>query len=228
VIIQDRRSTTLDDSSVGKPHQGRSRPTRSTIWPRRATSRSRSRSRSTSARPPGLGRSGCLRRSVPPASSPASTRPRRPRCSALRRRHRASGRPSGLANRAQPGRFFYENALMGIELLEACRVTEVPEVVVSGTVCAYLKHAPVPFRETDLWDGYPEETNALRAGQEDDPRSGAGVPGPVRHERRLPAAGEPLRSTRQLRPGELARDPGDDPQVHRSSGSAGAACDLVE
>jgi GDP-L-fucose synthase len=64
------------------------------------------------------------------------------------------------ANRSEPGRFFYENALMGIELLEACRVREVPKVVVSGTVCAYPKHAPVPFQETGLWDGYPEETNA--------------------------------------------------------------------
>jgi GDP-L-fucose synthase len=64
------------------------------------------------------------------------------------------------ANRSQPGRFFYENALMGIELLEACRVAQVPKVVVSGTVCAYPKHTPVPFQETSLWDGYPEETNA--------------------------------------------------------------------
>jgi GDP-L-fucose synthase len=64
------------------------------------------------------------------------------------------------ANRSDPGRFFYENALMGIELLEACRVSRVPKVVVSGTVCAYPKHAPVPFQESGLWDGYPEETNA--------------------------------------------------------------------
>jgi GDP-L-fucose synthase len=64
------------------------------------------------------------------------------------------------ANREQPGRFFYENALMGIELLEACRVAGVPKVVVAGTVCAYPKHTPVPFSEAALWDGYPEETNA--------------------------------------------------------------------
>jgi GDP-L-fucose synthase len=64
------------------------------------------------------------------------------------------------ANRAEPGRFFYENALMGVQLLEACRVAEVPKVVVAGTVCAYPKHTPVPFRERDLWNGYPEETNA--------------------------------------------------------------------
>jgi GDP-L-fucose synthase len=64
------------------------------------------------------------------------------------------------ANRAEPGRFFYENALMGIELLEACRAHDVPKVVVAGTVCAYPKFAPIPFREELLWDGYPEETNA--------------------------------------------------------------------
>jgi GDP-L-fucose synthase len=64
------------------------------------------------------------------------------------------------ANRDQPGRFFYENALMGIELLEACRQAGVPKVVVAGTVCAYPKHTPVPFSEAALWDGYPEGTNA--------------------------------------------------------------------
>jgi GDP-L-fucose synthase len=64
------------------------------------------------------------------------------------------------ANKASPGRFFYENAVMGVELLEACRIANVAKVVIAGTVCAYPKFAPVPFREDDLWDGYPEETNA--------------------------------------------------------------------
>jgi GDP-L-fucose synthase len=64
------------------------------------------------------------------------------------------------ANRVEPGRFFYENALMGIEVLEACRVHEVEKVLVAGTVCAYPKHAATPFREAELWFGYPEETNA--------------------------------------------------------------------
>ena len=64
------------------------------------------------------------------------------------------------ANVAAPGRFFYENAVMGIELLEACRVAGVPKVVVAGTVCSYPKLTPVPFHESDLWNGYPEETNA--------------------------------------------------------------------
>jgi len=64
------------------------------------------------------------------------------------------------ANRAEPGRFFCENALMGIEVLEACRVHEVPKVLVAGTVCAYPKFTAVPFREEDLCAGHPEETNA--------------------------------------------------------------------
>lgn len=64
------------------------------------------------------------------------------------------------ANRAEPGRFFFENARMGIELLDACRVAGVAKVIVAGTVCAYPKFTPVPFSETTLWDGYPEETNA--------------------------------------------------------------------
>jgi GDP-L-fucose synthase len=64
------------------------------------------------------------------------------------------------ANQAAPGRFFYENAVMGIELLEACRTAGVGKVMIAGTVCAYPKHAAVPFQEDDLWSGYPEETNA--------------------------------------------------------------------
>lgn len=64
------------------------------------------------------------------------------------------------ANRAQPGRFFYDNAMMGIQLIEGCRLAGVGKVVVVGTICAYPKFTPVPFREDDLWNGYPEETNA--------------------------------------------------------------------
>jgi GDP-L-fucose synthase len=64
------------------------------------------------------------------------------------------------ANQAEPGRFFYENALMGIELLEACRVEHVAKVVIAGTVCGYPAIVPLPFRELDLWSGYPETTNA--------------------------------------------------------------------
>ena len=64
------------------------------------------------------------------------------------------------ANQREPGRFFYENMLVGIQLIEAARQHDVEKTVVAGTVCAYPKLTPVPFREADIWDGYPEETNA--------------------------------------------------------------------
>lgn len=64
------------------------------------------------------------------------------------------------ANRENPGRFFYDNAIMGIQLIEAARRHGVEKTVVLGTICAYPKFTPVPFHEEALWDGYPEETNA--------------------------------------------------------------------
>ena len=64
------------------------------------------------------------------------------------------------ANRKNPGKFFYDNAVMGIQLMECARQFEVEKFVAVGTVCAYPKFCPVPFREEDLWEGYPEETNA--------------------------------------------------------------------
>jgi GDP-L-fucose synthase len=64
------------------------------------------------------------------------------------------------ANRAHPGRFFYDNAVMGIELIEQARRAGVAKLVVVGTSCAYPRDADVPLREDDLWDGYPEPTNA--------------------------------------------------------------------
>jgi len=64
------------------------------------------------------------------------------------------------ANRGNPGLFFYENAIMGIQVVEACRRYAVEKTVVLGTICSYPKFTPVPFREEDLWQGYPEETNA--------------------------------------------------------------------
>ncbi len=64
------------------------------------------------------------------------------------------------ANRANPGRFFYENAIMGIQLIEMARRRGIEKLVMLGTICAYPKFTPVPFREEDLWNGYPEETNA--------------------------------------------------------------------
>jgi len=64
------------------------------------------------------------------------------------------------ANRENPGRFFYANMAMGLHLIEQARVRGLKKFVQVGTVCAYPKHTPVPFREDDLWNGYPEETNA--------------------------------------------------------------------
>ncbi len=64
------------------------------------------------------------------------------------------------ANREHPGSFFYQNAIMGIQLLEEARLAGVLRFLTVGTVCSYPKFAPVPFRESSLWDGYPEETNA--------------------------------------------------------------------
>jgi GDP-L-fucose synthase len=64
------------------------------------------------------------------------------------------------ANQRQPGSFFYENALMGIQVIEYARRFGVEKTIVVGTVCAYPRSTPVPFREESLWDGYPEETNA--------------------------------------------------------------------
>lgn len=64
------------------------------------------------------------------------------------------------ANRKYPGRFFYDNAIMGIQLIEQARRFGVEKLVCVGTICAYPKHTPVPFKEENLWNGYPEETNA--------------------------------------------------------------------
>jgi GDP-L-fucose synthase len=64
------------------------------------------------------------------------------------------------ANREQPAAFFYENLMMGVQLMHEAWRAGVEKVVAIGTVCAYPKHTPVPFREEDLWEGYPEETNA--------------------------------------------------------------------
>jgi len=64
------------------------------------------------------------------------------------------------ANRANPGRFMFANAMMGLHVFEECRLAQVKKLVAVGTICAYPKHTPVPFKEDDLWNGYPEETNA--------------------------------------------------------------------
>lgn len=64
------------------------------------------------------------------------------------------------ANRKHPGTFYYKNLMMGALLMEHARLRKVEKFVATGTICAYPKHCPVPFREEDLWHGYPEETNA--------------------------------------------------------------------
>ncbi|MCL0038046.1 GDP-L-fucose synthase, partial [Thermodesulfovibrionales bacterium] len=64
------------------------------------------------------------------------------------------------ANLAHPGQFFYDNAIMGIQLIEHARRFGVGKFICVGTICAYPKYTPVPFKEENLWDGYPEETNA--------------------------------------------------------------------
>ena len=64
------------------------------------------------------------------------------------------------ANQRHPGKFFYDNAIMGIELMEQARLFGVEKFISTGSICAYPKHTPVPFREEELWNGYPEETNA--------------------------------------------------------------------
>lgn len=64
------------------------------------------------------------------------------------------------ANRANPGKYFYENLMMGVQLIEEARLHGVRKFVATGTICAYPRFTPVPFKEDDLWNGYPEETNA--------------------------------------------------------------------
>lgn len=64
------------------------------------------------------------------------------------------------ANRAEPSRYFYENLMMGAQFMEASRLHGVEKFVGIGTICSYPIMTPVPFREEDIWDGYPEETNA--------------------------------------------------------------------
>jgi len=64
------------------------------------------------------------------------------------------------ANREHPGEFFYKNLMMGVQLIEQGRIRNIEKFVAIGTICAYPKFTPVPFKEEDLWNGYPEETNA--------------------------------------------------------------------
>ena len=95
------------------------------------------------------------------------------------------------ANRRHPGYFFYTNMAMGLHLIEACRTAGIDKLLVLGTICAYPKFCPVPFREDDLWTGYPEETNApLRHCQKGAHGPIAGLPPGVRYAGHLFVAGE--------------------------------------
>lgn len=72
-----------------------------------------------------------------------------------------AGNVGGIGyNQANPGVLFYDNLMMGVNLIEACRKNLVGKVVIVGTICSYPKLTPIPFKEEDLWNGYPEETNA--------------------------------------------------------------------
>ena len=72
-----------------------------------------------------------------------------------------AGNVGGIGfNREKPGEIFYDNLIMGVQLMEAARKAEIDKFVAIGTICAYPKFTPVPFKEKDLWSGYPEETNA--------------------------------------------------------------------
>jgi GDP-L-fucose synthase len=72
-----------------------------------------------------------------------------------------AGNVGGIgANRANPGRFFYDNLMMGVQMMEVARRQGTSKFVALGTICSYPKFTPVPFKEENLWDGYPEETNA--------------------------------------------------------------------
>ena len=72
-----------------------------------------------------------------------------------------AGNVGGIGyNQANPYALFYDNLLMGLNVIDACRHNKVDKIVIIGTVCSYPKHTPVPFKESDLWNGYPEETNA--------------------------------------------------------------------
>ena len=80
------------------------------------------------------------------------------------------------ANRANPGRYWYANLVMGAHVLEQSRLHEVGKLVVAGTVCAYPKHTPVPFREDALWDGYPGGDERARTASRRRRCSSAGRP----------------------------------------------------
>ena len=97
------------------------------------------------------------------------------------------------ANRERPAEFFFDNLLMGVHVLDQAWRAGVRKVVNIGTVCAYPKFAPVPFLEDDLWNGYPEETNApYGLAKKAILVQGAGLPAAIRLQLHLPAPEQPL------------------------------------
>ena len=128
------------------------------------------------------------------------------------------------ANRANPGRYFYANVAMGIHVIEESRRAGVEKLVQVGTVCAYPKFTPVPFKEDDLWNGYPEETNApYGIAKKSLLVMLAGVPRAVRLQRHLRPAGQSLRPKRQLRSRDESRHPGTDPEVRDRPGNGSSS-----
>ena len=125
-------------------------------------------------------------------------------------------------NQENPGSLFYENIMMGVPLLHEGYLQKIDKFVALGTICAYPKFTPVPFKEDDLWNGYPEETNApygLAKKMIACPVSG--LPPAVRLQLHLPAAGQPLRPRRQLRSPLLPRYPGPHQKVRRCRAAGG-------
>ena len=99
------------------------------------------------------------------------------------------------ANRDNPGRYFFANAAMGLHLIEQARKVGLKKFVQVGTICAYPKFTPVPFQESELWSGYPEETNApYGVAKKGAPGNVSGLPPAVWIERDLPFARQSLRS----------------------------------
>ena len=147
----------------------------------------------------------------------------------LRRRSARARHPSRRARRRhrrqprQPRRLLVRQPDDG-RVDDRARVvaTASTKFVQLGTICSYPKFTPIPFQEDNLWDGYPEETNAPYGIAKKALLAGSpGLPRAVRHRRRLSDAGQPLRTARQLRSRELARDSGADPQDDRGRANSG-------
>ena len=112
------------------------------------------------------------------------------------------------ANRENPGLFFFDNLMMGVQLVEECRLAGVPKVVTIGTICSVPEAHTSPVQGGRALGRIPGgDERTLRPRQEDAARPGAGVPAAVRDERDSSAPGEPLRARRQFRPRDFSRDP---------------------